>query len=75
MGVSLGLLIVHPCGSRKTSSLKFTDQQSEAPGMRSLRRVKLVAEMHKEPSGIVLNKDGTHEAKFMKHEAERLVGP
>ena len=69
------MLIVCPCGSRKTSSLKFTDQQSEAPGMRSLRRVTLIAEMHKEPSSIVLNKDETHEAGFMKHEAERLVGP
>lgn len=73
--VSLGLLIIRPWGSCKTSSPKFTDQQSDARGMRSLRRAKLVAKMHKEPSSIVLNKDGTHEVKFMKHEVQRLVVP
>ena len=40
-----------------------------------MRRAKLVAKMHKEPSSIVLNKDGTHEVKFMKHEVQRLVVP
>ena len=35
--------------------------------------MKLVAEVHKEPISIILNKDGTQEAKFMKHETETLA--